>query len=255
VISDQPWADNLSLFTLLKDRPTYINNMKDFSELENVLEIKFNNQKLLWQAFVHRSYLNEHPSFELDQNERLEFLGDAVLELVVTQYLYLNYENPEGELTNWRASLVNAKILAETARELKMENYLFLSRGESKDNNIKARNYILANTFEALIGAIYLDQGFDSAKEFITKKLIVKLPAILKNKLYIDSKSRFQEEAQERVGVTPTYHVIEEAGPDHNKHFKIGVYLGEELVAYGEGTSKQEAQMHAAEEALRVKDW
>jgi ribonuclease-3 len=229
--------------------------MKDFSRLEEIIGIKFKNQNLLIQAVTHRSYLNEHPSNKLDHNERLEFLGDAVLELIVTEYLYQNYPNPEGELTNWRASLVNAKMLSDLAHELQLEKFLFLSRGEAKDKNTKARNYILANAFEALVGAIYLDQGLLKVKKFIYSQVVTRLPHIIANKLYIDAKSRFQEEAQERVGVTPSYKVIEESGPDHAKHFKIGVYVDEELVACGEGSSKQEAQMHAAEEGLKVKDW
>jgi len=229
--------------------------MKDVTLFENILNLKFNNKNLLRQALIHRSYLNEHPNFELGHNERLEFLGDAVLELVVTEYLYNHYENPEGEMTNWRAALVNAKMLAEIAHELKVEKYLFLSKGEAKDNNQKARNYILANAMEALIGAIYLDQGWEPAKDFITKNIIVKLPGILAKKLYIDAKSRFQEMAQEETGITPSYAVLEQSGPDHNKKFVIGLYLEDELVATGTGTSKQEGQMSAAEEGLKVKEW
>ena len=228
---------------------------KKISELEKKINIRFNNQDVLKTAFVHRSYLNEHPKFELDQNERLEFLGDAVIELIVTEYLYLNYQNPEGELTNWRASLVNAKMLAELARELELESFLYLSRGEAKDNNLKARNYILANTFEALIGAIYLDLGWDAAKEFVHKHLIIKLTQILATKSYLDPKSYFQEAAQEKTGVTPSYKVLEETGPDHAKHFRIGIFLDEELVAEGEGTSKQEAQVDAAKKAIEEKGW
>jgi len=229
--------------------------MKNLEGLKKKLKVKFKNSDLLKNALVHRSYINEHPTFELGHNERLEFLGDAVLELVVTENLYYNYENPEGELTNWRAALVNGPMLASIAHELGVEDYLYLSKGEAKDKNAKARNYILANTMEALIGAIYLDGGWDAAKEFIEKNILTKLPEILKNKLYIDAKSKFQEEAQERVGITPSYSVISESGPDHNKQFVIGVYLEDELVAEGKGTSKQEAQMSAAENALQVKNW
>ena len=156
---------------------------KEISNLEKQINVKFKNQDILKQALVHRSYINEHSSFELGHNERMEFLGDAVLELVVTKYLYENYDNPEGDLTNWRAALVNGKNLAECAREINLEDYLYLSKGETKDTNEKARNYILANAMEALIGAIYLDQKWDSAKEFITKNIICRLPEILKNKL------------------------------------------------------------------------
>jgi len=229
--------------------------MKDITPFENILNLKFKNQNLLKQALIHRSYLNEHPDFELGHNERLEFLGDAVLELVVTEYLYNHYENPEGEMTNWRAALVNAKMLAEIAHELQIEKYLYLSKGEAKDNNQKARNYILANAMESLIGAIYLDQGWDIVKNFIIQNIVIKLPEILDKKLYIDAKSRFQEMAQDKTGITPSYVVLEEFGPDHNKKFVIGLYLEDELVAKGSGTSKQEGQMSATEQGLKVKGW
>ncbi len=229
--------------------------MQETNLFEEILKIKFNNQDLLKQALIHRSYLNEHADFALGHNERLEFLGDAVLELIVTENLYQNYPNPEGEMTNWRASLVNAKMLAEIAHSLNVEKFLFLSKGEAKDKNPKARNYILANAMEAVIGAIYLDQGFEVVKKFILENIVIKLPAILANKSYVDAKSRFQEMAQEETGVTPSYIVLEESGPDHNKKFIIGVYLEDELIAKGEGTSKQEAQMAAAEEGLKVKKW
>lgn len=229
--------------------------MKDFSKLEEKLDIKFANQDFLIQALTHRSYLNEHPSFRLGHNERLEFLGDAVLELVVTENLYANYPNPEGELTNWRAALVNAIMLSKIAQELELEEFLLLSRGEARDKGSKARQFILANAFEAVIGAIYLDGGYDTCKKFIEKCLLPQLPHILKHKLYQDPKSRFQEVAQEVVGVTPNYRVLEESGPDHAKTFIVGVFLGSELVAKGEGTSKQEAQVEAAAKALEVKGW
>ena len=226
----------------------------DLSSLQEKIGLKFNNPDLLQQALVHRSYLNENPDFYLDHNERLEFLGDAVLELVITEYLYRNYPNPEGELTNWRAALVNAKMLSEIAKRLDLNDFLLLSRGEAKDTG-RARQYILANAFEALIGAIYLDQGYQSAEKFILKEVVRELPRILKEKLYRDPKSRFQEEAQDRVGITPTYEVLKEWGPDHAKHFVVGVYLEKELVAQGEGSSKQEAQEKAAQEGLKVKRW
>ena len=228
--------------------------MNDLSKLEEKLGIKFNNQDLLLQAFVHRSYINENPDFRLDHNERLEFLGDAVLELIVTEYLYQNYSNPEGELTNWRAALVNSKILAEVADTLGLNNYILLSRGEAKDIG-RARQYILANALEALIGAIYLDQGMKKSDDFILKNILVRLPEILEKGAYRDAKSIFQEEAQERAGITPTYEVLKEWGPDHAKHFLVGVFLNSELVAEGEGSSKQEAQQEAARKALEVKGW
>ena len=229
--------------------------MKDILPLEKTLGLGFNNKNLLRQAMVHRSYLNENPSFELDHNERLEFLGDAVLEMAVTEHLYTNFPNPEGELTNWRAALVNANNLASVARTLEIEDYLYLSRGESKDKNTKARNYILANAMEALIGAIYLDQGYQIVKEFIERHILAKLAYIIEHKLYLDSKTKFQEATQEKIGLTPTYRVIRERGPDHNKEFVVGVYIGDELVAEGLGTSKQEAETAAAEAGLKPKGW
>ncbi len=227
----------------------------DFNPLEQRLGHIFNDKTLILQAVTHRSYLNEHSDFPYDHNERLEFLGDAVLELVVTENLYLNYPNPEGELTNWRAALVNAKTLAGIATKLQFEEYLLLSKGEAKDKNSKARMYILANAIEAIIGAIYLDGGWDEAKKFIDSHIISILPNILENKLYIDPKSRFQETSQELMGITPTYKVLKEVGPDHNKEFTVGVFLDKELIAIGSGTSKQEAQIAAAEAGLEAKHW
>lgn len=229
--------------------------MKDFSKLEKIIATKFKNEDLLKQSMVHRSYLNEHPDFHLQHNERMEFLGDAVLELVVTEFLYNNFPNPEGELTNWRASLVNSKMLSEIAKKLELDDFLFLSKGESKDTNSKARQYILANAIEALIGAMYMDGGWEPCKTFIEKKVLVELPRIMEFKLYLDPKSRFQEAAQDKYGITPSYKVLSETGPDHNKLFVIGVCLADEQVAKGEGTSKQEAQVDAAQKALEVKKW
>lgn len=229
--------------------------MKDFSIFEKKLGLKFKNKDLLIQAFVHRSYLNENPDFYLSHNERLEFLGDAVLELVVTEYLYSQYpDKSEGKLTNWRAALVNSKILARLAKDLGFNDYLLLSKGETRELG-KARKYILANTFEAVIGALYLDAGFETCRDFIKKYLIKELPVIIEKRLYKDAKSHFQEEAQEKVGVTPSYKVLEEWGPDHAKQFIIGVFLGNELITKGEGSSKQEAEEKAAQKALEVKNW
>lgn len=227
----------------------------NFSKLEQKLAISFNNKDLLKQAFIHRSYLNENPNIDLEHNERLEFLGDAVLELVVTEYLYKNYPNKsEGELTSWRAALVNAKMLSGIAQNLGFNDFLLLSRGEAKETG-KARQYILANTLEAFIGAMYIDLGYDTCRNFIIKHLIVKLPEIIEARLFKDPKSLFQEEAQERVGITPTYKVLKELGPDHAKIFEVGAYLKDELVATGKGTSKQEAEEEAARKALNIKGW
>lgn len=228
--------------------------MKDFSKLEKLVGIEFSNQDFLTQAFIHRSYLNEHPEIKLDHNERLEFLGDAVLELITTEYLYNNYPNSEGELTSWRAALVNSKMLSKIAGELELEKYLLLSKGEAKDTG-RARQYILANALEAFIGAAYLDKGFTAAQELILKYIIKELPRVLETEAYADPKSRFQEEAQDKAGITPTYEVLEETGPDHDKTFVVGVYLDKELVAQGKGSSKQEAQENAARSALEVKGW
>jgi ribonuclease-3 len=228
---------------------------KDFELLEKQLKIKFKKKELLIQAFTHRSFLNENPSFYLAHNERMEFLGDAVLELVVTEYLFGKYpQKPEGELTNWRASLVNAKILSDIGRDMNFNEFLLLSKGEAKELG-KARQYILANTFEAFIGALYLDQGYKPCQKIIEKHLLKELPRILEKQLFRDAKSLFQEQSQEKEGVTPIYQVVKEWGPDHAKSFVIGVFLKDELIAKGEGSSKQEAEEAAAKKALEAKGW
>ena len=225
------------------------------ADLEKILGHIFHDQTLLRSALTHRSYLNENPKWEYEHNERLEFLGDAVLELVITQYLYAQYpDKPEGDLTSLRASLVNANMLGNVGSDLGFNNFVFLSRGEAKDIG-RARLYILANTFESLVGALYLDGGYEPARDFILRVLTPHIAEILDKKLYRDAKSLFQEEAQERVGVTPTYDVVKEWGPDHDKHFVVGAYLKNELVAEGEGPSKQDAQQQAAEAALKTKGW
>lgn len=223
--------------------------MQDLSLLQKKIGCKFNDKKMLQQALVHRSYLNEHKSFSLDHNERLEFLGDAVLELVVTDHLYKNYQLPEGELTNLRAAIVRGEMLSRIARELDIEDFLLLSRGEQQGSE-KARNYILANAIEALIGAIYLDQGYDAAQDFIDKTIISKLPEVVEKGSHIDAKSKFQELAQEKYRITPTYKVLSEEGLDHEKKFKIGLFLGDKKMGTGLGSSKQEAQQKAAKKAL-----
>jgi len=228
---------------------------KNIAELAKQLNIPFKADGHLEQAVVHRSYLNEHPDFPLAHNERLEFLGDAVLELVVTEYLYNNYPNPEGELTTWRSALVNGDSLSILAQTLGVEPYLYLSRGEEKDANSKARRYILANAMEAIIGAVYLDFGWEVSRVFITDKVLSQLTGILESHSYADPKSLFQEAAQSKMATTPSYKVLEESGPDHAKIFTIGVYLGKELIAEGHGSSKQEAQVDAARLALIAKGW
>ncbi len=236
-------------------------NEKDyrkFETLEKKLNIFFDNKDLLVQAFCHRSYLNEHPEFTLNHNERLEFLGDAVIELVVSEFLFENYpDKREGLLTSWRAALVNSRSLSELAEELGFGSYLLLSKGEKKEAQKKEKSYyeILANTFEAFIGALYLDKGYSACQRFLKKHLLKKLPDIIKNNLYKDSKSKLQEIAQEKERITPSYKILKEWGPDHNKHFVAGVYFNEELVAKGEGSSKKEAEEEAARKALQEKGW
>ncbi len=228
--------------------------MADISELEKKIGVDFKNKDLLLQALTHRSYINENPKWHLDHNERLEFLGDAVLELVVTEFLYNNYPDPEGELTNWRAALVNAVMMAKVSAKIDLNEYLLLSRGEAKDTG-RARQYILANAMEAVIGAIYLDRGYENTNKFISQFVLDELPSILEGKTYKDYKSLFQERAQDEAGITPTYEVMKEWGPDHAKHFRIGVFLEKDLIGEGEGPAKQDAQQEAAKDALKNKGW
>lgn len=229
--------------------------MIKFPNFEKKTKVIFKNKKLLEQAFIHRSYINENPNTALSHNERLEFLGDAVLELVVTNFLYRKYPKyTEGELTALRSALVNAVIISEIATDVGMNDYLLLSKGEAKDNG-KARQYILANTYEAYVGALYLDQGIEVVDKFINKTLLPKTEEIVSKKLWRDSKSLVQEKAQEFVNLTPSYKVLNETGPDHDKHFTVGIYFGINLIAEGKGKSKQEAEQKAAEVALKVKNW
>ena len=229
--------------------------MADLINLESKIGITFKNKDLLKQAFVHRSYLNENPSFEIAHNERLEFLGDAVLELTVTDFLYKNYPNKqEGELTAYRTGVVNAMILSEIGKELGLSEFLLLSKGESKDLG-KARQYILANTTESLIGSIYLDQGYGAANDFVLRFILPKLDEVVSKGLWRDAKSFAQEMAQEHFGVTPSYKVLRESGPDHNKVFVTGIYFGNKLIAEGQGRSKQEAEQEAALKAIEVNRW
>jgi ribonuclease-3 len=227
----------------------------DFSKFEKSIGINFKNKNLLKQAFTHRSFLNEHRDTELAHNERLEFLGDAVLELIVTEHLYYKYpDNDEGELTSYRSALVNATTLSDAASKIGMNDYLLLSKGETKDVG-RARQIILANTIEAFIGAIFLDQGYEMAKDFISNNIFNLIEKIVENKTWLDAKSKFQEQAQDHEGTTPLYKTIKEEGPDHDKRFTVAVYLGKTKVAEGEGRSKQEAEQIAASNALNVKDW
>ncbi len=227
----------------------------DFSQFEKQINVSFQNKDMLKQAFVHRSYLNENKEFPIGHNERLEFLGDAVLELVITDYLYIKFpQKTEGEMTSLRSSLVNSTTLHTVGLTLGINDFLMLSRGEAKDTG-RARQYILANTIEAIIGAIYVDQGYDIAKVFITENICPLIDTIVEDGSWIDAKSLFQEKSQEHEGVTPVYKTIKEDGPDHDKHFTVGVYLKNELVAQGEGDSKQDAEQKAARKGLEAKGW
>jgi len=219
---------------------------------EKKLGYGFNNKDLLKEALTHRSYINENPSWATGHNERLEFLGDAVLELVITEILFLKYPDlPEGELTSIRAALVNYQMLASIAKTVDLEGAILLSKGEAKDTG-RAREVILANAFEALLGALYLDGGYSIAKNFINEAVMPQLSKIMSEKLYNDPKSYLQEIIQEKMKLTPIYEILSEQGPDHAKVFEAGVYLGEKLVAVGRGYSKQEAEIEAAKKALET---
>lgn len=227
----------------------------NFEKFEEKAGVKFKDKGLLKQAFTHRSYINENRALNLEHNERLEFLGDAVLELVITNYLYNRLkDSDEGEMTSLRSALVNADTCSQVAQTLGVNDFLLLSKGESKDTG-RARQYILANTLEAVIGALYIDQGYDSAKDFILTHVVPLIEDILKGGIWIDSKSLLQEKVQEHVGITPIYKTIRESGPDHDKHFVVGVYVGKELYGEGEGKSKQDAEQDAARVALEAKGW
>jgi ribonuclease-3 len=226
-----------------------------FEAFEKAGGVAFRDRGLLKQAFTHRSYLNENKATGLEHNERLEFLGDAVIELIVTDELYHKYpDKTEGDLTAYRSALVNAITLSKVATKLGVNDHLLLSRGEAKDLG-RARQYILANTFEAIVGAMYLDGGYQTAAGFIKKHLMPLIDEVVARRLWIDAKSRFQELAQEKIGVTPSYKTVREAGPDHDKCFTVGVFVGTDEVATGEGRSKQDAEQDAAEQALSKRGW
>ncbi len=227
----------------------------DAKKIASALDIRIGNTALFQEAVTHRSYLNEHKSHPVPHNERLEFLGDAVLELAVTERLYADFpDRPEGELTALRAALVNSDMLSKIGRDLEIEQFLLMSRGEAKDTG-RARAFLIANAVEAVIGALYLDQGYGAAKAFIEACVLTRIQEVLDSKLYTDPKSRFQELSQEKLGITPQYRVLRESGPDHDRRFIAGVFIGDELVAEGEGLSKQDAQRNAAKEGLIKKGW
>lgn len=229
--------------------------MPDVSACATKLGLSFHNLDLLVEALTHRSYLNEHRDYPGAHNERLEFLGDAVLELSATDFLYKKFPaKPEGELTAYRAALVNTVSLAESAQTLGINEFLLLSKGESKDTG-RARDVILADAFEAIIGAVYLDQGYAAADAFITRTVFGKIDDIIAKRSYQDAKSRFQETAQEKKGITPEYKTISETGPDHAKLFTVAVCIGQEEIARGTGQSKQEAEQAAAIAGLDRMHW
>ena len=226
----------------------------DSSAAARTLGLSFANPDLLAEALTHRSYLNENKGAKA-HNERLEFLGDAVLELAATRFLFETYpDKPEGDLTAYRAALVNTVSLAQMARELGVNDLLLLSKGEAKDTG-RAREIILANAFEAILGAIYLDQGYEAAEAFVAKHLFPKLGEVIEKRAYQDAKSRFQEAAQDKEGITPSYKTVSETGPDHDRHFVVGVFIGEKEIARGEGKSKQDAEQDAAQAALAKTGW
>lgn len=229
--------------------------MPDFEAFAKQLGVSFNDLNLLIEALTHRSYLNEHREYTGSHNERLEFLGDAVLELAATDFLFKKFPaSPEGELTAYRAALVNTVSLAESSQALGVNDFLLLSKGESKDTG-RARDVILADAFEAIIGAIYMDSGYEAAEAFIAKNLYGKIDKVIADRSYQDAKSRFQELAQEKKGTTPAYETLSEVGPDHDKRFTVGVFIGSEEIARGEGQSKQEAEQAAAVAGLDKMGW
>lgn len=228
---------------------------ENLEKLAKMLGVSFADTNRLLTAITHRSYLNEHREATQEHNERYEFLGDAVLELVITDFLFHKYPaKPEGDLTAIRAALVNTISLADVATKLELNEFLLLSRGEERDTG-RARQYILANTFESIIGAIYLDQGYEAARIFVGDQLFDRTETIVAKRLWQDAKSRFQELAQEHTGITPSYETLEQVGPDHDRVFTVGVFLGKEKIAEGGGRSKQEAEQQSAEKAIETKGW
>lgn len=229
--------------------------MEKYTDFEQKLNLDFQNKDLLQQAFIHRSYINEQKDSGLAHNERLEFLGDAVLELVVTDFLYKKYpEVAEGRLTAYRSALVRTESISKAARDLGINDLLMLSKGESQDQG-KARDYILANTFESFIGAVYLDQGYDAAKTVIADSLFGNIEFIISEGSWRDAKSYAQEKAQEIYSETPRYELVSSEGPDHAKDFVMAIYFGDKKIAEGTGNSKQKAQQSAAQNAILKEGW
>lgn len=234
---------------------SYFENQQAIEQFCKRIDVHFSDIRLIRTAFTHRSYVNEHRGEPIEHNERLEFLGDAVLELAVTRFLFDTYPTKtEGELTAYRAALVNTNTISDAANKMGMNECLLLSRGEARDTG-RARQYILANTFEAVLGALYLDQGYDRANAFVAAHIFPLADEVVRKRLWQDAKSLFQEKSQEHVSVTPSYAILKEDGPDHDKRFTVGAYIRDELVAQGTGRSKQEAEQQAAQTALEVKGW
>jgi ribonuclease-3 len=224
--------------------------MARLEHLEETLSVAFKKKTLLKEALTHRSYRNENPAWPQPDNERLEFLGDAVIELAVSEFLFEKFpREDEGKLTGIRAALVNYVMLAAVAEGIRLGDFLYLSKGEMKDNG-RAREVILANAFEAVIGAVYLDKGYEVAKKVVTALVASRVDEVMEKKLYKDPKSMLQEKLQEEKKVTPTYRVLSESGPDHAKEFVVGVFVDSKKLAEGEGPSKQEAEAKAAERGL-----
>lgn len=224
----------------------------DFEKVKEILKTDLNDEELFRTAFTHRSFLNEHTDYKNPSNERLEFLGDAVLQVLSSEYLYKNFPNsPEGDLTNLRSAIVCTTSIGAEAKRLGYGDLLLLSNGEEATGG-RNREYILANTFEAVLGAMYIEKGITACSEFVTRELLYKIKEVVENEEYKDAKSKFQEIAQEKTGITPTYHVLDAWGPDHEKNFKVGVNLGDVQWGIGEGRSKQKAEQNAAVNALEA---
>ncbi len=230
---------------------SFLYEQNNFKEVEEKTKTNFANKTLLIQSFLHRSYLHEHKNVGIDNNERLEYLGDAVLELIVTKYLYHHYQEAEGVLTVWRSALVNTKSLFKVADKLCFNKFVLLSKGE-RENNFRARKYILADIVEAFIGAVYIDRGLEVVEKFIEENILIYLAEIIEHQLFEDAKSKLQRDIQEKQGITPSYKILAERGPDHAKQFRVGVFFQEKLIAEGEGLSKQEAEEVAAKKALEI---
>lgn len=226
--------------------------MEEINKIIKKIGVEFKNISLLKTAFTHRSYLNENRGKGLENNERLEFLGDAVLELIISSYLFEKYpKKTEGDLTSIRAAIVRTESLGEETRRLDLGQYLKMSKGE-EDSGGKEKEYLLANLYEAILGAIYLEHGYDVCKDFVSRTLLLKIDKIISEKLFIDPKTKIQEMMQSKFRVTPIYQILKEDGPDHDKVFTVGLYNGEQMLSEGQGHSKQKAEEDAAKNAINL---